>query len=154
MKESTYSRISIHSIKCWRISGAIFTAIVTGATFAVYHFLYQSYMIFLVPAIVGILYIFLFPVLEFQQWMYRIDSDRVETIHGIFFVEHSVIPINRIQHLKIVQGILQKGFGIANINIYTAAGVQKIVSIPQKDAKSVIDKLNSTIIAEDVSKDD
>lgn len=154
MDDITYSKISKKAVKCWRIGSAIFTVFITAVIFVVYHLWFKQLILFLIPVCLGVLKIFILPSIEYRQWKYRIVFDRVETIHGIFFTERCVTPINRIQHLKITQGLIQKKLDISDINIYTAAGVHKIEAIPYDDAKLIIDRLNSTIIAEEENKNE
>jgi len=67
-------------------------------------------------------------------------------------VQRTVIPINRIQHLKVVQGMIQKFFDISDVTIFTAAGTQKIEALPSEQAKQIIERLNAVILSEEVEK--
>lgn len=42
--------------------------------------------------------------------------------NGIFFKSLIIIPFNRIQHLEIGHGPIDRYFGLANLSIYTAGG--------------------------------
>lgn len=78
---------------------------------------------------------FIYPEIEYKQWKYSITSDSIELIHGIFFLEHTIIPIIRIQHIKTSQGPINKNFDLSTIEIYTAGGVHHIPELNEEKAE-------------------
>ncbi len=49
---------------------------------------------------------------------------------GLLFRSTTVIPFNRIQHLEVVSGPVDRFYDLASLKIYTAGGVQSDLSIP------------------------
>lgn len=49
---------------------------------------------------------------------------------GLLYKSTTVIPFNRIQHLEVVSGPIDRLFDLASLKIYTAGGVQSDLSIP------------------------
>lgn len=147
--EKDYERISKKAVRCWQIKGAIFSGFVTAALLVVYFLWFKHwYILPVIPAVIA-LKCFILPAIEYRQWQYRVEADRVEIIHGIFILQWGIIPINRIQHLKIEQGFLQKRFDISNVTIYTAGAIQWIKALPSDRAKQIIDQLNKAIVSEE-----
>lgn len=79
----------------------------------------------------------IYPVIEYKQWYYIITKDKVEFSEGIFFKERTIIPIVRIQHIKINEGPINRLLNLANIKIHTAGGVHKIPNIDREKAEEI-----------------
>ncbi len=150
--DKKYEKISKKAVRCWQINGAIFSAFLTAVVLIGYFVWFRHWYILPIIPVVILLNCFILPTIEFRQWQYLIESDRVEIVHGIFLVQRTVIPINRIQHLKVVQGMIQKFFDISDVTIFTAAGTQKIEALPSEKAKQIIERLNAVILSEEVEK--
>lgn len=89
---------------------------------------------------------FLYPAIEYRQWGYIITEDRVEIKHGIFFIQTTIIPIIRVQHVTIAQGPINRKLGISTIHINTASGIFKIEGLSDDDAKSIAESLKSKLL--------
>ena len=113
-----YQKIDARSVKSWRISGLIgfvtVLCVCTLVTFLIasselsplWRHLAKAAMI--VALCISIADIVIFPVIEYRQWGYILEDDRVVIRHGIFFVRETVIPIIRIQNITISQ--VKSGF--------------------------------------------
>ncbi|MFW6246478.1 MAG: PH domain-containing protein, partial [Tangfeifania sp.] len=49
---------------------------------------------------------------------------------GLITYKVTSVPLNRIQHVEINQGVLAKILGLSSVNIYTAGGTSSDLSIP------------------------
>jgi membrane protein YdbS with pleckstrin-like domain len=92
-----------------------------------------------------VLYSFFWPFLEYKQWKYTISEDKIELIKGIIFRKKIIIPISRIQNLKIEQGPIQRIYRISSINIITAGGCHEIPAIPDEQAEMTSERLRRII---------
>lgn len=72
-------------------------------------------MVLFVPAAVGSL-------LDYASFRYRLDEDEIVLRRVLLFRSERHIPYERIQNLDLVQGPLQRLFGVAEVRIQTAAG--------------------------------
>jgi membrane protein YdbS with pleckstrin-like domain len=88
---------------------------------------------------------FVWPFLEYQQWKYGIFKDKIELIKGIIVRKKIIIPISRIQNLKIEQGPIQRIYKISSINIITAGGCHVIPAIPVEEAEMISERLKRII---------
>lgn len=143
-----YQRVAPAARILWIIHGCIGTFIILGIVIAVYAIVYHHIWIFGLAALEAVYAIGVKPAVEYRQWRYYIGEDRIEMIHGIFFVNHSLIPINRLQHLKIQQGILQRRFDLATVDIYTAGGSHQIHALRYAEAEEIVRKLNHLVAGE------
>lgn len=141
-----YRPVAKAARKLWTIHACISALIFLGIAIGIYFILYKHIWIFAPVALEAIITIAILPAVEYRQWRYLIGEDRIEIIHGIFFTKRSLIPINRIQHLKIEQGILQKRFDLATVDIYTAGGTHQIKAVLYMEADEIVRKLNHSVV--------
>lgn len=147
-----YQPIAKAARKLWMIHACISALVVLGIAIGIYFILYTHIWIFGLVALDAIVTIIIMPAIEYRQWRYFIGEDRIEIIHGIFFTNRTLIPINRIQHLKIEQGILQKRFDLATVDLYTAGGTHQIKGLEYTVADEIVRKLNHVVLEENELK--
>lgn len=63
---------------------------------------------------------YIWAVLFYDSYIFRINKDGVEINRGIMFKSERIIPFERIQHLTVTCGPLMSLFGISDINLFTA----------------------------------
>ena len=64
------------------------------------------------------------------EYAYAIRERDVLYKRGYLINRTTVVPFNRIQHATISRGVLDKFFGIATLNIFTAGGSGSDIQIP------------------------
>jgi hypothetical protein len=73
--------------------------------------------------VVLILYVFLhstLSILEFKKRKYALRTHDISFKQGVLTNSLTTVPLSRIQHLDITQGILSRFFGLANLKLFTA----------------------------------
>lgn len=88
----------------------------------------------------------IYPAIEYRQWKYSIDEDKVQIVHGVYFITTSVIPVIRIQHVEIQQGPINRQLSLANISIKTAGGGVSIPCIHKDEAEKLAEYINEKTI--------
>lgn len=148
MIENGYKKVEDSAKKVWVIDGIIASIILMIIAYLMYHFAekYVSYWPFLLAVVVSFLSIFVHPFIEYEQWGYCITDEKVEFQHGIYYKKKTIIPISRIQHLNIKQGPIQKIFGLATIEIYTAGNSHSIEAILMSEAEYIVEGLNREVL--------
>lgn len=152
MKE--FSRVDKKAKIKWRISRSI--GLIVLAALAVAGLVFVNSLankpLFILAAIVSgavlllqILNIVVYPIIEYIQWAYLIDNDRIEIKKGIIWRTHTVIPISRIQHVCTKSGPLQNMFGLASVDINTAGGVHTIEELNKKTAEEICELLKNIV---------
>lgn len=150
-----YNRLDKKVVVSWRITRLIRLVVMTlilvvpARILSKQEFMvdYMSFVWLGVAAMIAylVLSIIIYPMIEYRQWGYVIAEDRVTIKHGIFFIEVTVIPIVRIQHITIEKGLINRRLGIANVNIHTASGSFVIEGVSNETADSVADSLKSRL---------
>lgn len=108
---------------------------------------YITYILALIIISISIVDTFVGSFLEYKQWKYAIFEDKVELIKGIIIREKTIIPMSRIQNLKIKQGPIQRIYKITSVNIITAGGHHEIPALPVEKAEKITKNLNLLIEA-------
>lgn len=152
-----YRSIDMNAVKTWMIGRTITSIIIFTVYVLINHFViipkfYHIFMVRYFMNILGFIIIlmaildsFVWPFLEYQQWKYGIFKDKIELIKGIIVRKKIIIPISRIQNLKIEQGPIQRIYKISSINIITAGGCHVIPAIPVEEAEMISERLKRII---------
>ena len=108
-------------VRLWRVSGAIWTAILTLAAVALYVFLGDEAPVWVrvVPATLvlayGIFYVAVWVPKAYRAWEFEIRDADVRLRHGVLWRRTSVVPHARIQHVDTRHGPLTRAYGLASI---------------------------------------
>lgn len=68
--------------------------------------------------------------LGFPRKGYLVREKDVSFQRGLITYKVTSVPLNRIQHVEVNQGILEKMFGLSSVKIYTAGGTSSDLTIP------------------------
>lgn len=150
-----YHKPDRKAIKGWRIGRAITLLVLTLIVAPVLYFLITSHwdsfwklviigglILLEIYAFIGLL---IFPQIEFKQWGYLIEEDRVVIRHGIFFVKTTIVPIIRIQNITVSQGPINRALGLYNVEMSLASGSFGIEGLNKETADLISDNLKSRL---------
>lgn len=70
------------------------------------------------------------PPRVYRAWSYRIDDRVLETRSGLLFQVSRLLPLNRLQHVDIQRGPLERIFGLASLVLHTAGTHSASITIP------------------------
>ncbi len=105
---------------------------------------------FLLPYAIGALFVLLvfsviwYPPRAYRAWGYRIDSKVIEARYGVIFHSTHLLPLNRLQHVDIHRGPLDRAHGLSSLLLHTAGSQAATLVIPgldQGEAKRLRDHL-------------
>lgn len=131
----------------WRIDGVLSSLIWIIVGFVVSRFVSERWDMLVVALvfITSILSILIHPSIEIKQWRYSITEERIDLIQGIYWTSHVVVPVKKIQYLKITQGLIQKRFGLSTIHIVTAGNEVEIPNIEMEESEQIVENLRIII---------
>lgn len=69
-------------------------------------------------------------ILGFPKKGYLVREKDVSYQRGLITYKVTSVPLNRIQHVEVSQGVLEKMFGLSSVKIFTAGGTSSDLSIP------------------------
>ncbi|MCY3540913.1 MAG: PH domain-containing protein [Gammaproteobacteria bacterium] len=77
------------------------------------------------------------PRLEFPHRGYALREMDIAQKHGLVTRYLATAPFSRVQHVAVSQGVLDRMFGLATLQIYTAGGVSSIKGFHVDNAHSI-----------------
>lgn len=77
------------------------------------------------------------PVVRWKLFWYAVSDDEIDLQHGWLVQTRTVVPMNRVQHLKSEQGLLAARFRLSVLHIHTAAGPVVVSGLDQDDAAAM-----------------
>jgi membrane protein YdbS with pleckstrin-like domain len=98
--------------------------------------------------IVSVWIVFFAPARRFSRWGYRMDADELQVQHGLLTQVHTVVPLDRVQHLDIAQGPLERSFGVSRLIVHTAGTLHSQVllpGLPREKAEAMRDEIRARI---------
>ncbi len=72
-----------------------------------------------------------------EQWWYAIGDEQIDLEHGWVVVRRVVIPMTRVQHVELERGPLADRFNLAELKIFTAAGMVKIPALDRQEGDRI-----------------
>ena len=87
--------------------------------------------IILGPAAVILLSLVIFlPHRRYAARGHALSSDRLRVVRGILFHSDTVVPFGRVQHIDVDRGPIERYYGLATLQLYTAGSHGDVVSLP------------------------
>ena len=147
-----YNKLNEKAKTSWMLARLITTVIIStllgiGKWFFTYKLKLDIHISVTIIAIIVLLLLntFIYPAIEYAQWKYAITKDKIEFSEGIYSITTTIIPIVRVQHIKVNQGPINKIFNLADISIHTAGGSHKIPNLDMKKAEEIGEFLKDKI---------
>ncbi len=92
--------------------------------------------------------VFLAPRRRFESWAYRMDGEELQVRYGVWTRVHTVVPLDRVQHIDIAQGPLERSFGVSRLIVHTAGTLHSQVllpGLPRETAEAMRDDIRARI---------
>ena len=149
MKGEPAERLDPRAIALWRITGILnVVPLFAGACFAAVAMVrYGGASVLLAVVlpvavvVLGFVVVGVAPGLRWRMWRYEIRPDEVDLQRGILWIERTLVPLARIQHVDTRQGPLQRRYGLSTVVFYTAAGPNQIPELSTPVAAGVRDRI-------------
>lgn len=148
MREQPSEKIHENALKVWRITGSIVTAITLLAAIGLFVISYFTAFPWWIPVLFLLLMIFMgwldiiwIPNIRWLRWRYEVTEDEIDLQHGIWWIQRTLIPMVRVQHVDTEQGPLLRKYNLATVKISTAAGTEEIPALLTQDAEALRDQI-------------
>ncbi|WP_339822434.1 PH domain-containing protein [uncultured Parasphingorhabdus sp.] len=87
-------------------------------------------MILVPVAIFVALQVVVLPHRIYRRWGYDMGDEQLRVLRGFLWRTDTIVPFNRIQHIDVAQGPLQRLFGLSTLIVHTAGTHNSIVTLP------------------------
>lgn len=145
-------KISNNAVKVFRMKEVISLIIIMVVFLAFLkfapHFKLKNIItnIFIVIILLNIISALLFPKIEYRNWSYFVEEDKVIIKFGVFIIKTIAIPIKRIQYVDTSTGPILSHFGLTNLAVYTAGGKYEIPALDNEAAKELQKSMTNSVV--------
>lgn len=86
------------------------------------------------------------PTLSFDRWRWRVRELDLEVERGVWVRRATSVPLCRIQHVDVQQGVFEQWLGLARVAVHTASGLGADGVIPGLEHDDALD-LRDALVA-------
>jgi hypothetical protein len=137
-----FSLLDRRIIRLWQLTGLVFFGVLLLVYLIGISICWWKNLPGILPAFVGWLllavlsvwYLLQYPARAWQAWSYRLDDRVLETRSGVWFQVTRLLPLNRLQHVDLERGPLERMFGLASLVLHTAGTHSDSITIPGLEA--------------------
>ncbi|HEY7815798.1 MAG TPA: PH domain-containing protein [Nakamurella sp.] len=106
---------------------------------------------FIVLAAAGFIGVVFLPPIRYRVFWYAISPTEIDIQHGIVFIKRSVIPMNRVQSLRVERGPIADRYRMSTLRISTAASTLSVSGLDRPEADAVCTRISQLAdVADDV----
>lgn len=91
---------------------------------------YSPWTILEVVAVMALFFILALPGRKYRRWGYDMGDEQLRVLRGFLWRTDTIVPFNRIQHIDVAQGPLQRLFDLSTLIVHTAGTHNSIVTLP------------------------
>ncbi len=92
--------------------------------------------------------VLLVPQRKWRRCGYAFTGDELHVAQGLLIEVLTIVPVRRVQHIDIVQGPVQRGFGLCTLVLHTAgsdANQVRLSGLTRETAEAIRDAIRATI---------
>ncbi|GAB5348849.1 PH domain-containing protein [Alteriqipengyuania sp. 357] len=106
------------------------TPLLIGALVAEYATPFPNFLIVGPVALILAWLVIFLPHRRYAARGHAISADRLRVVKGILFHSDTVVPFGRVQHIDVDRGPIERYYGLATLQVYTAGSHGDVVSLP------------------------
>lgn len=130
--------------KLWWITGSLPWLVATAAGVVV-ALVIEEVPLGAVLAVSGVwlVVVIVLPVYMYRRWRYEIRETDLFVARGAIFYRVTLVPFDRIQYVHTNHGPLDRALGLAQVEVFTAAGqAVQIPGLDEEEAESLREELS------------
>jgi uncharacterized protein len=101
-----------------------------GALVAEYLTPFPNFLIAGPVALILLLAVIMLPHRRYAVRGYALSEDRLRVVRGMMFHADTVVPFGRVQHIDVDRGPIERYYGLATLQLYTAGSHGDVISLP------------------------
>ncbi|OYT72429.1 MAG: hypothetical protein CFK52_05285 [Chloracidobacterium sp. CP2_5A] len=128
------------AVALWRLNGGIEWAILLALTFVIITvgsivlalglWFWGLLAAWALAALLAVAQTIWYPPLAYRHYAYRVAERVIEVRRGVWFRESRLIPVSRIQHVDLRQGLFERSYGLATLVFHTAGMHESSTALP------------------------
>jgi len=140
--------------KAMRLSALLFSIpVLIGALVAEYLTPWPNFVIAGPVALILVVLVVFLPHRRYAARGHAMSDDRLRVVKGIMFHSDTIVPFGRVQHIDVDRGPIERYYGLATLQLYTAGSHGDVVSLPglaHEDALEMRETIRAHIKRESV----
>ncbi|MBB3034475.1 PH domain-containing protein [Alteriqipengyuania lutimaris] len=101
-----------------------------GALVAEYLTEFPNFLIAGPVALILLVVVVFLPHRRYAARGHAMSDDRLRVVRGIMFHSDTVVPFGRVQHIDVDRGPIERYYGLATLQLYTAGSHGDVVGLP------------------------
>ena len=81
-------------------------------------------------ALLAVWIVFGAPGRQWRAWGYAVQPEELRLHYGVLTQVQTLVPFERVQHIDVSQGPLERSFGVARLILHTAGTANSVVVLP------------------------
>jgi uncharacterized protein len=98
-------------------------------------------LLWAVPLLAGIAAAAIVPEVRWRRWRYEVREEEIDLLRGVVTITRTLVPMQRVQHVDVQRGALERYFGFSSVVFHTAAGANRIPALREAEATAVRDRI-------------
>ena len=86
------------------------------------------------------------PGRRYRAWSYALEPDDLRLARGVWTQVSTTVPLDRVQHIDIAQGPIERAFGVCRLVVHTAGTLHSQVLLPGL-ARDIAERMRDEIRA-------
>ena len=88
------------------------------------------------------------PGRRYRAWAYAVTDDELRIAFGVWTRVQTHVPLARVQHIDVIQGLVERAFGVCRLVLHTAGTANSRVVLPglsRAAAEAIRDEVRARI---------
>ena len=98
-------------------------------------------LLWVLPALAALVAVAIVPELRWRHWRYEVREEEIDLLRGVVTVTRTLVPMQRVQHVDVQRGALERLLGFSSVVFHTAAGGNRIPALRDAEATAVRDRI-------------
>lgn len=80
-------------------------------------------------------FVWIEPSLTYRYFAFEVFEEELHIQSGVIYLKHTIVPMNRVQHVETERGPLLRKFGLSQVSVVTAATTHHILAVQEEEAQ-------------------
>lgn len=98
--------------------------------------------------VLAILVVIVAPARRYKALGYQLDDQELQVARGVLVRTETMVPLNRVQHIDVSQGPVERAFKVSRLVLHTAGTMNSLVVLPglaRETAEAMRDSIRARI---------
>ncbi|KJB85541.1 membrane protein [Paenibacillus sp. E194] len=86
-------------------------------------------------------FVWIEPVLTYRYFAFEVFEEELHIQSGVIYLKHTIVPMNRVQHVETERGPLLRKYGLSQLSVVTAATTHRILAVQEEEAQRLKAKI-------------